>query len=40
MIIDWQHHLMPEPIWRARGGKPGEVVLFRHYGNITIPLYE
>ena len=40
MVIDWQHHLTPEPIWRARGGKPGEVLKFNQYGKMTMILYE
>jgi predicted TIM-barrel fold metal-dependent hydrolase len=40
MIIDWQHHLTPESIWRARGGRPGEVVTFHQYGKMVIALYD
>ena len=40
MVIDWQHHLTPEPIWKARGGKPGEVVKLYQYGKMIMPLYE
>ncbi|MDP2643727.1 MAG: amidohydrolase family protein [Desulfobacterales bacterium] len=40
MIIDWQHHLTPEPIWRERGGKADETVLLHQYGKLIMPLYE
>ncbi len=40
MVIDWQHHLTPEPIWKARGGKPGETVFLYQYGKLIMALYE
>ena len=40
MVIDWQHHLTPEPMWKARGGKPGQVVKLYQHGKFIMPLYE
>lgn len=33
MIIDWEHHYMPEELWLKKGGKKGERAVFYEYGN-------
>ncbi|MFC1816614.1 amidohydrolase family protein [Thermodesulfobacteriota bacterium] len=40
MIIDWQHHYMPEKLWLKRGGRKGEVVHVVTRGNPSLTLYE
>jgi len=37
MIIDWQHHLSPEEIYKKRGGKPGQAVIKN--GKVGLHLY-
>lgn len=39
MIIDFEHHIMPEVLWKKWGGIPGQVVLARTAdGRIKYPL--
>jgi len=33
MIIDWEHHYLPEKLWLKKGGKKGERTIFYEHGN-------
>jgi predicted TIM-barrel fold metal-dependent hydrolase len=33
MIIDWEHHYLPEKLWIKKGGKKGERTIFYEHGN-------
>ncbi len=33
MIIDWEHHYMPEELWLKKGGKKGEKTIVYEYGR-------
>jgi len=33
MIIDWEHHFLPEELWLKKGGKKGERTIFYEHGN-------
>jgi predicted TIM-barrel fold metal-dependent hydrolase len=33
MIIDWEHHYLPEKLWIRKGGKKGERTIFYEHGN-------
>jgi len=33
MIIDWEHHYMPEGLWLQKGGKKGESAVFYEHGK-------
>ncbi|MFB3887613.1 MAG: hypothetical protein ACE144_20535 [Thermodesulfobacteriota bacterium] len=33
MIIDWEHHYLPEELWLKKGGKKGERAIFREEGK-------
>jgi predicted TIM-barrel fold metal-dependent hydrolase len=33
MVIDWEHHYMPEELWLKKGGKKGERAIFYEHGN-------
>lgn len=33
MIIDWEHHYLPEELWLKKGGKGGERTIFYEHGN-------
>jgi predicted TIM-barrel fold metal-dependent hydrolase len=44
MVIDWEHHYMPETLWLKKGGKKGERAIFYEYGkprgNLHPELYD
>ena len=44
MVIDWEHHYMPEGMWLKKGGKKGERAVFYEYGkprgNLHPELYD
>ena len=44
MIIDWEHHYLPEALWRKKGGEKGKrTVFFEHgkpRGNLHPELYD
>ena len=40
MIIDWQHHYFPEPLWRKLGGKPGKVGQVLQGGAPGLSLFD
>ena len=33
MVIDWEHHYIPEELWLKKGGKKGERTIFFEHGN-------
>ncbi len=33
MVIDWEHHYLPEELWLKKGGKKGERAIFYEYDN-------
>ena len=33
MVIDWEHHYLPEELWLKKGGRKGERTIFYEYGN-------
>jgi len=33
MIIDWEHHYLPEELWLKKGGRKGEKVIVYEYGR-------
>ncbi|MBI4524654.1 MAG: amidohydrolase [Deltaproteobacteria bacterium] len=33
MIIDWEHHFLPERLWQKKGGKKGERAIFYEHGK-------
>lgn len=33
MVIDWEHHYIPEELWVNKGGKKGERTIFYEHGN-------
>ncbi len=33
MIIDWEHHYLPEELWSKKGGKKGERETFYEHGK-------
>lgn len=33
MIIDWEHHYLPEELWLKKGGKKGETAIFYEHGK-------
>ena len=33
MIVDWEHHYLPEELWLKKGGKKGERAIFYERGN-------
>ncbi len=33
MIIDWEHHYLPEQLWLKKGGKKGERAIFYEHGK-------
>jgi predicted TIM-barrel fold metal-dependent hydrolase len=44
MIIDWEHHYLPEELWLKKGGKKGERAIFYEHGkprgNLHPELYD
>ena len=44
MIIDWEHHYLPEDLWVKKGGKLGERTIFYEHGkprgNLHPELYD
>ena len=44
MIIDWEHHYLPEELWLKKGGKKGERAIFyergKPRGNLHPELYD
>ncbi|MFC1815351.1 amidohydrolase family protein [Thermodesulfobacteriota bacterium] len=44
MIIDWEHHYLPENLWLKKGGQKGERTIFYEYGkprgNLHPELYD
>jgi len=33
MIVDWEHHYLPERLWLTKGGKKGERAIFYEHGK-------
>ena len=33
MVIDWEHHYLPEELWLKKGGKKGERAIFYERGK-------
>ena len=33
MVIDWEHHYLPERLWLKKGGKKGERAIFYEDGK-------
>ena len=44
MIIDWEHHYLPEELWLKKGGRKGERAIFYEHGkprgNLHPELYD
>ena len=44
MVIDWEHHYLPEELWLKKGGKKGERSVFYEHGkprgNLHPELYD
>ena len=44
MIVDWEHHYLPEELWVKKGGKLGERTVFfergKPRGNLHPELYD
>ncbi len=44
MVVDWEHHYLPEILWLNKGGKRGERAIFYEYGkprgNLHPELYD
>lgn len=39
MIIDWEHHYLPEKLWLKKGGKRGETAIFYEQGKSRGSLH-
>ena len=40
MIIDWQHHWTPEPMFEARGGVKGQMTAVKKDGKVSVFLHD
>lgn len=44
MVIDWEHHYLPEELWLKKGGKKGERTVFYEHGkprgNLHPEMYD
>lgn len=39
MVIDWEHHYMPEEMWLKKGGKKGEKTIIYENGRPRVDLH-
>ena len=39
MVIDWEHHYMPEELWLKKGGKKGEKTIIYEHGRPRVDLH-